>query len=364
MIPIAKIKFSKKEEDAMLKVLRSGYLVQNKEVELFENAFAKYNGVKYALATANGTCALHLSLMSLNLCKDDEVITTPFSFFASTSSILYVGAKPVFVDIGPDFNIDISKIEKKITKKTRAILIVHLFGNSCEMDEILKLAKKHKLKVIADACQAHGAEYRKKKIGNLGDLVCFSFHGTKNMTTGEGGIITTNDKKLYEYLKMARTHGSAIRYYHKFLGYNFRMTEMQAALGRVQLEKLDDFNKKRAENASYYINKLKNIKGLVLPQTADYKKHVYQQFTVRITKEFPITRNQLCKLLDKKNIGYSIFYPLPIHKQEALESMGYKRESYPLSEKMSKEVISLPVYPLLAKKNLDFIITTLIEAGR
>jgi len=192
MIPIVRVSFDKKEEEAVLGVMRSGQITQGKEVEKFEEEFAKFMGTKFAIATSNGTTALHLALLSLGIGENDEVITTPFSFIASTNCILYVGAKPIFVDIKDDFNIDVSKIEEKITNKTKAILPVHVFGNPCHMDKIMELAKKYKLKIVEDACQSHGAEYKGKKVGSFGNAGCFSFYATKNMTTGEGGMITTD----------------------------------------------------------------------------------------------------------------------------------------------------------------------------
>lgn len=354
MISIAKIVFSKKEEEAVLQVMRSSNLAQGKETERFEQEFAKYLNIKYAVAVSNGTVALHLSLLSLKLKPGDEVITTPFSFIASTSTILLAGLKPVFVDIKRDFNIDVNKIEAKITPKTKAILPVHLFGNPCEMDVILSLAKKYNLAIIEDACQTHGAEYEGKKVGTFGTLSCFSFYATKNMTTGEGGMIVTNDKSLYEFLKKARNHGSKRQYFHEFLGYNFRLTEMQATIGRIQLKKLDNFNKKRLENALFLNNLLKNIKGISLPQISDHKKQVFHQYTIIVNKDFPITRDQLVSIFMKKGIGYGIFYPLPIHKQPAIKELGFE-DHLPISEALSREVISLPIHPYLTKKDLKYI---------
>lgn len=362
MIPIVKLVFSKEEENAVLKVLRSGYIVQGSEVESFEKEFAKYLGCKYAVAVSSGTTALHLALLSLGFDKGDEIITTPFSFIASANAILYVGAKPVFVDIGEDFNIDIKKIEAKITRNTKAILPVHLFGNPCEMDEIMCLAKKYKLFVIEDACQAHGAEYKGRKVGTFGNLSCFSFYATKNMTTGEGGMITTNNKKAYEFLIKARSHGSIKRYYHEFLGYNFRMAEIPASIGRIQLKKLDRANVKRRKNANYLNEKLKNISGLILPKISSYKKSAFHQYTVGVTKKFPYPREKFIEILEKKGIGFSIFYPVPIHKQEEFLKLGY-REKMPVAEKLSHEVISLPIRPLIRKRDLDYIASVIRGMG-
>lgn len=353
MIPIAKVNFSKKEENAVLKVLRLGILSQGKEIEEFEKEFAGYIGVKYAIAVSSGTTALHLALIALGLKDQDEIITTPFSFIASTSAILFVNAKPVFVDIGEDFNIDASKIEEKITSKTKAILPVHLFGNPVNMDEILRIAKKYKLKIIEDACQAHGAEYRGKKVGSFGDIGTFSFYATKNMTTGEGGMITTNNEALYEKLKLLRSHGSSKHYHHKILGYNFRMTEMQAAIGRVQLKKLDSNNSARIRNALYLGNLLKNINGIKIPQLSGNKKSVFHHFSIILTK-FPLSRDFLVKKLKRKGIDAGIYYPIPIHKQEILVKLGY-RDNLPIAEGLSKSILSLPIHSGVSKKDLDYI---------
>lgn len=352
-VPISKIAFSKKEENAVLEVLRSGNLVQGEKVKEFEKKFAKYVGAKYAAAVSNGTTALHLALFLLDLKKDDEVITSPFSFIASTNSILYVGGKPVFVDINNEFNIDASKIEEKITKKTKAILPIHLFGNPCEMDKIMSLARKYKLKVVEDAAQAHGAEFGGRKIGSFGDLTCFSFYGTKNMTTGEGGMITTNDSSLYNKIKMLRSHGSSKRYYHKFLGFNFRITDIQAAIGVVQLNKLNASNEKRIENAKYLNKKLKNIKGIITPEIKNNKKQVFHQYTTIITSEFPFSRDTLVKKLNKRGVECGVYYPLPIHKQESM--LRYNKLKLPIAEKLSSQVLSLPINPSVSHRDLDFI---------
>lgn len=358
MIPISKIIFSEDEKKAVLKVLESGLVTQGSEVERFEQEFAKYLNVKYAVAVSNGTVALCLSLIALELNQGDEVITTPFSFIGSTSSIIHAGLKPTFVDIDKDFNIDINKIEEKIASKTRAILPVHLFGNPCGMDKILALAKKYNLTVIEDACQAHGAEYKERKIGSFGKLSCFSFYATKNMTTIEGGMIVTNDKNLYEFLKKARNHGSQKRYFHEFLGYNYRMTEIQATIGRIQLKKLDNFNKKRLENALFLNYLLKGIRGLTLPEISNDKKHVFHQYTIIVNNDFQLSREELINIFKKKKISYGIFYPLPIHKQKPVRKM-FGDINLPICEALSKKVISIPVHPYLTKEELEYIADTL-----
>lgn len=356
MIPISKPILGKEEEKAVLEVLRSGSLAQGVQVEEFEKKFAKYIGVKYAVATSSGTTALHLALLANEIKKGDEVITSPFTFIASSNAILYCGAKPVFVDIGEDFNINPDLIENKINKKTKAILVVHLYGYPAQMDKIMKIAEKYNLAVIEDACQAHGASIRGKKVGSFG-TGCFSFYPTKNMTCGEGGMITTNNYKIAEKAKLLRNQGMRIRYYSDILGYNFRMTEIAAAIGIEQLKKLEVFNKQRIANARY-LNKNIKTKGIILPRAKRGFRHVYHQYTIRITAECPKSRQEVIKILEKNGISSAIYYPLPIYKQKPYFNLGYK-EHLPVTEKCSKEVLSLPIHPSLTQKDLQKIIFTL-----
>ena len=251
-INIASPQIGKEEIKAVTDVMKSGMLAQGPRVAEFEEKFAKFIGTKYAVATSSGTTALEVALRAHGIKEGDEVITTPFTFIASANSILYTGARPVFVDIDPEtFNIDPDLIEKAITKKTKAILPVHLYGSACDMTKIMQIAKKHHLDVIEDACQAHGAEWKNKKVGSFGTGT-FSLYPTKNMTTGEGGMITTNDKEVYEQALLIRAHGSKVKYYHDILGYNYRMTDIEGAIGIEQLKKLPKFNKARQANARVF----------------------------------------------------------------------------------------------------------------
>jgi dTDP-4-amino-4,6-dideoxygalactose transaminase len=350
MIPISKPIFDKKEERAVIKVLRSGILTQGKLVEIFEKKFAEYIGTKYAIATSSGTTALHIALLAHGIVEGDEVITTPFSFIASSNAILYCGAKPVFVDISEeDFNINPDLIEEKITKKTKAILVVHLYGNPARMDKIMKIAKKHNLVVIEDACQAHGASIKNKKVGSFG-TGCFSFYPTKNMTTGEGGMITTNSKEIYEKAKLLRNHGMKVRYYHEILGFNFRMTEIAAAIGIEQLKKLDFFNEKRIKNAEFYNKNIKK-EGIILPKVRKNYKHVFHQYTLRVTEKCPKTREEIIEILKNEGIQTSIYYHLPIYKQKPYLDLGFNEE-LPVTERLCEEVLSIPVYATLTQKDL------------
>ncbi|MFC1963375.1 DegT/DnrJ/EryC1/StrS family aminotransferase, partial [Chloroflexota bacterium] len=287
-----------------------------------------------------------------------EVITTPFSFIASANSILYCGAKPVFVDIDErTFNIDACLIEEKITPRTKAILLVHLYGQPCDMKGIVGLCNKHKLMLIEDACQAHGAEYEGSRAGSFG-TGCFSFYATKNMTTAEGGMITTNDPVIAEKARMIRSHGEIKRYHHDIIGYNYRMTEISAALGICALARLDEYNAIRSQNALILSSRIGKIKGITIPFVMTGIKQVFHQFTIRVAKEFGITRDELQQKLMEKGIGTSIHYPTPIHKQQVYQNLGYI-DHLPVSEKAAEEVLSLPIHQSLTKDGLNYIVSTI-----
>ena len=367
LIPIAKPKISNEEIQAVTDVLKSGMLSQGKIVEKLEQEFASYLGVNYAIATNSGTSALHTALATLGIGKDDEVITTDFSFLASASCILMQQAQPVFCDIDPDTcNIAADSIEDKITKKTKAILPVHLYGQSCDMSAINKIAYEHDLFVVEDACQAHGAEYKGKKVGSIGDVGVFSFYPTKNMTTGEGGIVTTDDEKIAERARMFRSHGQSKQYVHEFLGFNYRMTNIAAAIGLAQLEHLDEWNKRRQENAAFLLDSLRDVEGITCPSVDPKGVHVFHQFTIRIEDEFPLSRDGLCNHLKEKGVGFGIHYPTPIHKQPLFEKLGYTDDTVdcPIAAEMSKRVLSLPVHPQLTADDLRFIVQTIHNVVR
>lgn len=356
-INIASPQIGKEEIKAVTEVMKSGMLAQGPKVKEFEEKFAKFIGVKYAIATSSGTTALEIALRAYGISAGDEVITTSFTFIASANSILYTGARPVFVDIEEEtFNIDPNLIEKAITKKTKAIMPVHLYGQSCNMTKIMQIAKKHKLVVIEDACQAHGSEWRDKKAGSFG-TGAFSLYPTKNMTTGEGGMITTDSKEIYEKCNLIRAHGSKIKYYHDILGYNYRMTDIEAAIGIEQLKKLPKFNQLRIKNAKYLNKNLGKIGGIIVPEPVKDAMHVYHQYTIRITDEFPLKRDEVLEKLTEAGIGTAVFYPLPINEQKVYKDLGYKANT-PIVEKVSKEVLSLPVHPGLKQKDLIYIVKT------
>ena len=286
MINIAKPIISDEEIEAVTEVLKSGMLAQGPKVAEFQNKFAKYVEAKYGIATSSGTTALHTALVAAGIKPGDEVITTPFTFAATSNSILYTQAKPVYADIdAKTFNLDPAKIEEQITDKTKAIVPVHLYGQPADMDGILEIAQKYNLKVIEDAAQAHGAVYKGKKIGSIGDFGCFSFYPTKNMTTGEGGMVTTNDEEYAEKAGMVRAHGESKRYEQSLLGYNYRMTDIAASIGLVQLKHIDEFNKIRNENAKYLSEGLADVEGITTPVVADNVTHVFHQYTIRVSKD-------------------------------------------------------------------------------
>ena len=348
------------EVNEVISVLKSGTLVQGPKVKEFEESFAKYIGTKYAVAVNSGTVALHTALLSNKLGKGSEVITSSFSFISTSNVILHTGAKPVFIDIDEaTFNIAPEKIEEKITNKTKALLIVHLFGQPCDMKRIMEICEDHDLILIEDACQAHGAEFDGVKAGSFG-TGCFSFYPTKNMTTGEGGMITTDDEEIAEKAMMIRNHGQTKKYVHDMLGYNYRMTDIAAAIGLCQLKKLDEFNSKRIKNAQFLTREIKKIGGLIPPHIMPNVKHVFHQYTIRVTKDFGMPRDKLKQRLGERGVDARVYYPIPIHKQPLYQKLGY-REDLPILEKVAKEVLSLPVHPGLAKKNLTNVTKTLVE---
>ena len=356
MISIAKPLLGEEEKRAVMEVLNSGWLVQGPRVKAFEEAFADYVGTKYAAAVTNGTAALQTAFISMGLSQGDEVITTPFSFVASSNAIRFCGAVPVFADIDPvNFNLDPVKIEEKINDKTKAIMPVHLYGNPADMATINAIAKKHNLQVIEDSAQAHGAEINGKRCGSFGAMACFSFYPSKNMTTGEGGIVTTNDAMLDEKLRLFRNHGQTGPYIHSSIGYNFRMTEMCAAIGIEQLKKLEKFNSVRIENARFLTEQLYGLEHVSVPVVREGTKHVFHQYTIRILNDH---RDDVQKFMKDKGIDTRVFYPVPIHRQE-FYSAG---ETYPETEKAAAEVLSLPVHPALSQEDLVYIVKSLKES--
>lgn len=369
-IKIAEPCIGREEEKAVIEVLKSKSLSQGVKVREFEENFASYIGVDHAIATSSGTTALHLALLSCGIKRGDEVITTPFSFIATANSILYCNAKPGFADVDYEsFNIDPERIKESITSKTKALLIVHLYGMPCDMKEILGICEDYNLMLIEDACQAHGAMYENKKAGSFGNAACFSFYPTKNMTTGEGGMIVTSDEKIAEKAKLLRQHGAKQSYEHEILGYNFRLTDIAAAIGIEQLKKLDEMNEKRFKNAMLLTKKLRNLenKKLVeLPKIKTNRNHVFHQYTIKIKagKEAKETRDKIIKELDKKGIEARVYYPKPIHRQKIYERILRKKSinaELKVAEKLANEVLSLPVHACLDREEIEYIAESLIQ---
>jgi len=347
-IPIAKPELGEEEKAAVMRVLDSGMVVQGPRVAEFEARFAELCGVKHAVAVASGTAALWVTLLAYEIGPGAEVITTPFSFIASSNCALFVGARPVFVDIEPETCLmDAGAIESRITERTRAILPVHLYGQPCDMATIMDIAGRHNLVVIEDACQAHGAAFEGRPVGSFG-TGCFSFYPTKNMTTGEGGIVTTNDDALAERLRLLRNHGQSQRYRHDVLGYHFRTTDMQAAIGLAQIEKLAAWNEKRIANARYLSERLKGVQA---PVVRPNRRHVFHQYTVRVSGN----REALQNHLKEQGVGTAVHYPYPIHQQPLYQSLGY-RDVLPQAEAASREVLSLPIHQALSPSDLGRIV--------
>ncbi|KPJ55939.1 transcriptional regulator [Parcubacteria bacterium DG_74_2] len=342
---------------AIKRVLDKGIFIGGKEVEYFEKEIADFCNVKYAIGVNSGTDALFLSLKAIGIKSGDEIITTPFTFIATAEVIANLGAKPIFADINSKtFNIDPKNIEKKITKKTKAIVPVHIFGQIADMAKIMKIAKKYKLFVIEDAAQAIGAKYKNKKAGAIGNLGCFSFFPSKNLGAyGDGGMIVTNNKKLSNKIRLLKNHGSSPtdKYKNLILGTNSRLDTIQAAILRVKLKHLSKWSKKRRKKANYYTRQLKNIENIITPSIIKDNSHIFHQYTIRIKEG---KRDKLRSYLEKQGIPIMIYYSLPLHLQPAFKYLGYKKSDFPEAEKASKEVLSLPLYPELKRKDHDFII--------
>ncbi|MEZ4867727.1 MAG: DegT/DnrJ/EryC1/StrS family aminotransferase [Caldilineaceae bacterium] len=355
MIPIAHPMIREEEQAAIIEVLQSGQLAQGAKVRLFEEEFAAWCGVDHAVAVSSGTAALHLALLAHDIGAGAEVITTPFSFIASANCVLYTGARPCFADIEADyFTIDPVKVAERITPQTRAIIAVHLYGQLCDMTAIAMLAEKHGLILIEDACQAHGAKLNGEMVGTWG-TACYSFYPTKNMTTGEGGIVTTNDARIAQRVRMLRNHGMAQRYIHEMLGYNLRMTDLQAAIGLVQLKRLEVWNQKRQANAAHLSAQLQGVPSITTPMLRPGATHVFHQYTIRTAY-----RDRLAERLQQRGIGVGIHYPIPIHQQPFYRDLGYV-DCLQNAELASHEVLSLPVHPLLDHGDLTCIVEAVVE---
>jgi perosamine synthetase len=355
MIPISRPVIDEDEIKAVESALRSGILTGGPNVACFQDSISRYIGVKHALAVSSGTAALQVAVEALGIGPGDEVITTPFTFIATSNAILFRGAKPVFADIDSEtYNIDPKSVKTKINKKTKAILPVHLYGQPCDMGQILDICRRSKLKLLEDCAQSIGAEYKGKKTGAFGDAAILSFYATKNLSTGEGGMLLTNDEEVREKAFLLANQGQKVRYEHASVGFNYRMTEIQAALGMMQLYKLDDMNKKRIEHARILNEGLRGLDFLSTPVVKKGSSHVFHQYTIRVLNG---KRDALMNHLEKKGISARIYYPKVNYLQPAYAQLGIKPGVCPEAEKAAKEVLSIPVYPGLKDDELKQIIS-------
>ena len=355
-----KAQFAKYKSELMRAVedvCNSQILCLGPAVEKFEKEAASYCGCKYATGVSSGTDALLLSLMAAGIVPGDEVITTPFTFFATAGTVSRLGAKPVFVDVDAEtYNIDPAKIEAKITKKTRAIIPVHIFGQIAQMKPIMEIARKHKLLVIEDAAQAMGATQDGKQAGSIGDIGCYSFYPTKNIGAfGDAGMVVTNDAALAEKIRLMRVHGENPRYFYRMIGGNFRMDNIQGAVLSVKLKYLDEWNKKRRDNAAIYNRMFSGT--VVKPQKIEPNNtSIYHQYTITVPK-----REQLQAYLTKQSIGSGIFYPQPLHLQDCFKELGYKKGDFPAAEELTENVLSLPIYQELTTEQIEHVGKTVLE---
>jgi perosamine synthetase len=350
VIPIARPQMGEEEKQGVWDAMSSGALAQGPRVRELEERFAAFVGAGHGVATSSGTTALHLALLGHGIGPGDEVITVAFTFIASANSVLYTGARPVFVDIGEaDFCMDPGLVEAAITERTRAIMPVSLYGQPADLEAITEIAERHGLAVVEDAAQAHGAAIGDRRSGTWG-AGAFSFYPTKNMTTGEGGMLTTDDSELAERVRLLREHGMKVRYHHDVLGYNFRMTDIAAAIGLAQLPKLAGSNERRRAIAARYDAELH---GVVTPRVRPGVTHVYHQYTLLVNE-----RDAFAEKLRERGVGSAIYYPIPVHRQKPFIELGYGHESLPMTDRLTARVLSIPVHPSLT----DDEVSTVIEA--
>ena len=355
MIPIARPQLGQEEKDRVWEAMASGSLAQGPRVREFEEQFAALIGTAHAVATSSGTTALHLVLLGLDIGPGDEVVTVPFTFIASANSILYTGARPVFVDIDErDFTMDPALIEAAITPRTKAIMPVSLYGQPADMPAIGEIAERHGLVVVEDACQSHGAAVGTRRSGTWG-AGTFSFYPTKNMTTGEGGMLTTDDGDLAERVRLLREHGMKVRYHHDIVGYNFRMTDIAAAIGLGQIGKLAGYNERRRAIAARYDTELR---GVLTPHVRPDVTHVYHQYTIRVKG-----RDAFAEKLKERGVGSAIYYPIPVHRQTPFVALGYGTESHPVTDRLTEQVLSIPVHPSLSDDEASTVIEAVNETA-
>jgi len=360
MIPIAKPSVGNQEALAAADVIRSGMLASGEEVARFEGQFVRYIGSKHGVATNSGTSALHSALLAAGISNGDEVIVPAFTFIATATAVSMCNATPIVADIEDRYYcLDPDSFLETIGSHTRAVIPVHIFGQPCDMKAIRQICQDHHIILIEDCAQAHGANYNGEMVGTFGLSGCFSFYPTKNMTTGEGGMVTTDDSKYAEHVRHLINHGQASKYCHTEIGFNYRMTNICASIGQVQLKKLHEFNHLRQENAAFY---KKNItrKGIICPDIRPGCEHVFHQYAIRVIPECDISRDQLSEALTRNGIGNAIHYPTPVNEQPVFQGKIPEKHS-PVSSKLTGEILSIPVWPGLTKDDLDFICMTINE---
>lgn len=349
-------KYQEEFEEAALRVLRSGWYVMGKELSAFESEFAEYIGSKYCVGLGNGLDALKLAFRALEIGEGDEVIVHANTYIASVMGVTMNGATPVFVEPDDEYGMDAMQIEAAITERTKAVLVVHLYGQACEMDEITRICNKHSLKLVEDCAQSHGADYKGKRTGSFGDIACFSFYPTKNVGAfGDGGAITTDDEVLAEKIRVLRNYGSKVRYYNDVVGENTRLDEIQAALLRVRLKHMDEITAERRMLADRYLKGIRNPL-IELPKIREGAECVWHQFVVRCDR-----RDELIEYLKGKDIATIIHYPIPPHLSKAYEYLGYKKGDFPITEKYADVVLSIPMYTGLDEKDQQLVIDALNE---
>jgi len=349
-------KYQKEFEDKAIEVLRSGWYVLGNEVKSFEEEFASWIGAKYCVGVGNGLDALWLAFRVLGIGEGDEVIVQGNTYIASVMGITINGATPVFVEPDEYHAIDTSKIEAAITNKTKAILVVHLYGQASKMDDVVEICKKHNLRLVEDCAQSHGAKFDGKTTGTFGDIGCFSFYPSKNLGAfGDGGAIVTDNPEIDRAMRMYRNYGSEVRYYNKVVGANSRLDEMQAALLRVRLKHMDELNAEKGEISERYLKEIKNPL-IELPKTRKHCTHIWHQFVIRTER-----RDELAQYLKEKGINTIIHYPVPPHLQEAYAYLGHKVGEYPITEQYANQVLSIPLYNGLTKEEQDYVIRAINE---
>ena len=363
MIHVCEPKLGEKELEYITDCIKTNWISsKGKYITEFEEKFSKYCETKFGIACSSGTTALHLALASAGIKNGDEVLIPDFTMIATANSVTYTGAKFALVDSEPEYwNMDPNKIEEKITKRTKAIMVVHTYGHPCDMDSVLDIAKEHDLLVIEDAAEAHGSEYKRKKVGGLGDMGCFSFYANKVITTGEGGMVVTNNEGLAERARMLRDQAfeKEKRFWHRQLGFNYRLTNLQAAIGVAQLERIDEFVETRRRNALYYNSLLEKVEGITLPPEAKWAKNVYWMYTILIEKNFGLSRDDLMARLREKGVdSRRAFYPIHVQPLYAQEFTGQK---FPIADQLSDKGVYLPSGNTLTKEQIDQVVKAIIS---